>query len=84
MVKFIWVAPHSSNPSKKPVKHGFKVWVRADSWNRYISDFEAYIGKEESAEVALGPKVPKLVQVTSVSEVGTICTSITSFDPFLS
>ncbi len=43
----------------KPVEHGFKVWVRADSWNGYVLDFEVYTGKEESAEVALGSKFVK-------------------------
>ena len=26
----------------KPVKRGFKVWVRADSWNGYFCEFEVY------------------------------------------
>ena len=30
----------------KPVKHGVKVWVRADSTNGYICDFSVYTGKE--------------------------------------
>jgi len=42
----------------KPVKHGFKVWVRADSTNGYICDFSVYTGKE-SVERELGPKVVK-------------------------
>ena len=31
---------------KKPIKRGFKVWVRADSHNGYISQFECYTGKK--------------------------------------
>ena len=31
----------------KPVKRGFKVWVRADSWNGYFCEFEVYTGKAE-------------------------------------
>ena len=30
----------------KPVKRGFKVWVRADSHNGYISQFECYTGRK--------------------------------------
>ncbi len=47
----------------KPVKRGFKIWVRADSTNGYICDFSVYTGKEESAEKDLGSKaVKKLAQ----------------------
>ena len=43
---------------KKPVKRGFKVWVRADSLNGYICQFAVYVGKEgERVEVGLGQKV---------------------------
>ena len=41
----------------KPVRRGFKSWVRADSNNGYICDFSVYTGKKESAEKNLGPKV---------------------------
>ena len=44
----------------KPVKRGFKIWVRANSTNGYICDFSVYTGKEEdSVERDLGPKVVK-------------------------
>ena len=43
----------------KPVRRGFKIWVRADSNNGYICDFSVYTGKEESTEKNLGPKVVK-------------------------
>ena len=43
----------------KPIKRGFKVWVRADSHNGYLCSFNTYTGKEESAEVNLGAKVAK-------------------------
>ena len=43
---------------KKPIKRGFKVWVRADSHNAYISQFECYTGKKgDTAEVGLGGNV---------------------------
>ena len=34
-------------------------WVRADSHNGYLCNFDIYTGKEESAEVNLGAKVVK-------------------------
>ena len=43
---------------KKPVKRGFKIWMRADATNGYISEFYVYPGKEGgNIEVNLGDKV---------------------------
>ena len=45
---------------KKPVKRGFKVWVRADSVTGYFCDFSVYIGKPSdgtTTEVGLGERV---------------------------
>ena len=50
----------------KPIKHGFKVWARADSYNGYLCNFDIYTGKEESTEVNLGPKVVKKLLRTLV------------------
>ena len=42
----------------KPVKRGFKMWVRSDSHNGYICQFECYTGqKGTTAEVSLGGEV---------------------------
>ena len=43
----------------KPVRRGFKIWVRADSTNGYVSDFSVYTGKEGAVEKDLGGKVVK-------------------------
>ena len=43
----------------KPVRRGFKIWVRADSINGYICDFNVYTGKEGAPEKDLGAKVVK-------------------------
>ena len=43
----------------KPIKRGFKVWVRADSRNGYVCDLDVYTGKEDSVERHLGAKVVK-------------------------
>ena len=42
----------------KPVKRGFKIWVRADSHNGFICEFECYTGKKGViTEVGLGGSV---------------------------
>ena len=44
----------------KPVKHGIKVWARADSSNGYVSAFQVYVGRQGgTAEQGLGSKVVK-------------------------
>ena len=45
---------------KKPTKRGIKVWMRSDSLNGYVSQFNIYTGKDGSTtEVGLGGKVVK-------------------------
>ena len=43
----------------KPTKYGIKVWVRADSNNGYVYEFEVYVGKPHGVarKVGLGKKV---------------------------
>ena len=44
----------------KPVKRGFKVWVRADSVNGYFCDFDIYVGRPAdgvSVETGLGERL---------------------------
>ena len=44
----------------KPVKRGFKIWMRADSMNGYVSEFEVYTGKKNgTTEKGLGASVVK-------------------------
>ena len=46
----------------KPVKRGFKIWVRADSHNGYICQFECYTGRKgDTTEVGLGGSVVTLL-----------------------
>lgn len=59
MVKFKGRSALKQYVPKKPIKRGFKVWVRADSINGYICDFQVYTGKDDSAETQLGAKVVK-------------------------
>ena len=44
----------------KPVKHGIKVWARADASNGYVSVFQVYTGKSgDTIEQGLGATVVK-------------------------
>ena len=52
----------------KPIKQGFKLWVRADSHNGYLFNFDIYTGKEESAETNLGAKAIKELLRTLVDK----------------
>ena len=61
----------------KPIKCGFKVWVRSDSHNGYLCNFNLYTGKEESVETNLGAKkLSRWVRDTT-------CTLTTVFHQFL-
>ena len=42
-----------------PVKRRIKVWVRADSVNGYVSEFQVYHGKQGQRETSLGERVVK-------------------------
>ena len=49
---------------QKPVKRGFKVWVRADAVNGYFCDFDVYVGRPAdgvSVETGLGDRVVTLL-----------------------
>ena len=41
----------------KPIKHGIKVWCRADAHNGYMCEVQVYTGKSDSAESGLGKRV---------------------------
>ncbi len=61
MIKFKGHSSLKQYLPKKPIKRGFKVWTRADSWNGFVSNFDVYTGKDESGgtEEGLGAKVVK-------------------------
>lgn len=43
---------------KKPIKRGFKVWVRADATNVFVSELQVYVGKvSNKTETGLGRRV---------------------------
>ena len=43
----------------KPIRRGFKVWVRADGITGFVSEFQVYLGKQGSVEEGLGARVVK-------------------------
>lgn len=43
----------------KPIKRGYKMWVRADSTTGYVYQFYMYTGKTDKTETGLGAKVVK-------------------------
>ena len=57
MIKFKGRSSIKQYLPKKPVKRGFKVWVRADSINGYICDFDIYTGKQDAPQKNLGANV---------------------------
>jgi len=38
----------------KPVKRGYKLWIRADSKTGYVYNFEVYCGKDDSGQTSSG------------------------------
>ena len=63
MIKFKGRNTMKQYMPKKPVKRGYKVWVRADPVTGYMSQFEVYTGKpsqnEDFASDTLGSRVVK-------------------------
>ena len=58
MIKFKGRSSMKQYMPKKPIKRGFKVWVRADAENGYISELDVYIGKKgDKIETGLGQSV---------------------------
>ena len=58
MIKFKGRSSMKQYMPKKPIKHGFKLWVRGDATNGYVSELEVYVGKTTSdGEKGLGRHV---------------------------
>lgn len=56
MVKFKGRSSLKQYLPKKPIKRGFKIWVRADMTG-YVSQFQVYTGKSDQPELGLGERV---------------------------
>ncbi|CAG4963107.1 unnamed protein product [Parnassius apollo] len=63
MIKFKGTSSLKQYMPLKPIKRGFKVWVRADSATGYVYQFEIYTGKssDNSPELGLGANVVKKI-----------------------
>ena len=68
--------------SLKPVKQGFKVWVRVDSWNDYFCEFEMYTGKADTtAAITTNPgsiskQSLKTFRLKVASQLGSYCSRV--------
>ena len=88
MIKFKGRSSLKQYLPMKPIKRGFKVWVRADSHNGYLCNFEIYTGKEDSVETNLGAKVVKKLSRTLVGKryhlyFDNFCSSVTLMEDLL-
>ena len=57
MIKFKGRSAMKQYVLKKPIKRGFKVWVRADWYNGFVCEYQIYCGKEKRSETGLGSQV---------------------------
>ena len=57
MVKFKGHNSMKQYVQNKPIKWGFKFWLRCDAATGYIYQFELYTGRKESPEIGLGENV---------------------------
>lgn len=51
----------------KPIKRGYKIWIRADQ-SAFVAQFQIYTGKSEGGEEGLGPRVVKDLTRTLVGK----------------
>lgn len=58
MIKFKGRSSMKQYMPLKPIKRGYKCWVRADA-SGYVCEFQVYTGKTESTEKQLGARVVK-------------------------
>lgn len=59
MVKFKGRSVMKQYMPLKPIKRGYKIWIRADATNGYCCEFQVYTGKKEGSEEGLGMRVVK-------------------------
>ena len=76
MIKFKGRSSMKQYLPKKPVKRGFKVWVRADAVTGYVCEFQVYTGKTDGQpRLGLGGNVVKI----ATSCVTTTRSTVTTF-----
>ena len=59
MIRFKGRASFRQYMPMKPIKRGFKVWVRADAKTRYVYQFQLYTGKDDGDGAGLASRVVK-------------------------
>ena len=57
MIKFKGRSAMKQYVPKKHIKRGFNVWVRADSNNGFVCEYQVYCGKEKRSETGLESRV---------------------------
>lgn len=70
MIRFKGVSSLKQFMPLKPIKRGYKVWVRADSKTGYVYEFDIYTGKRDdhTTEVGLGGNVVKSLTQKLIAE----------------
>lgn len=70
MIRFKGVSSLKQYMPAKPIKRGFKVWVRADSVTGYVYEFKIYTGKNDdnTPELGLGANVVKSLSKSLIDE----------------
>jgi len=58
MIKFKGRSSLKQYLPAKPIKRGYKCWVRADE-SSYVCEFQVYTGKMQNSEKQLGARVVK-------------------------
>lgn len=58
MIKFTGRSSLKQYMPAKPIKRGYKCWVRADE-SSFVCEFQIYTGKTETTEKQLGPRIVK-------------------------
>lgn len=70
MIRFKGISSLKQFMPLKPIKRGYKAWVRADSKTGYVFEFDIYTGKrdDQTTEVGLGGNVVKSLTQKLVDE----------------
>ncbi|KAJ0169398.1 hypothetical protein K1T71_014985 [Dendrolimus kikuchii] len=70
MIRFKGISSLKQYMPAKPIKRGFKFWVRADSSTSYVFEFQIYAGKSEknTPELGLGANAVKSLTKTLIDE----------------
>ncbi|CAG4961895.1 unnamed protein product [Parnassius apollo] len=81
MIKFKGISSLKQCMPAKPIKRGFKVWVRADSSTGYVYEFQIYTGKNDDStpEFGLGSNVVKSLSKSLIEEEVTVHLAFDNF-----